>query len=342
MHYRKLGRTGLQVSEIGFGCGNVGGLFVRGSHQDQIAAIDQAVSLGINYFDTAAAYGNGLSEKNLGIVLKELKAPIILATKVRLTYEDLSNKLESIKHSLEASLKRLQRDSIDILQLHNQIAMERGGAGWSQSLSLNDVLGNNGIADVFDKLRSQGIFRFYGFTGLGEAEALLKLIESNRFDLMQAYFNLLNPSSGFMIPPETTIYNFHQIMDKAFQHDMGIAVIRVLAAGALAGTEARHGYASPTVGGPMVPGGDYKADKERAKVMELKAPGNATNSVEMAIRFGLTHPGVSVVLVGFSDIKQIKEAVFYADKGRLTEPTLANLKKLWATDFGKRRIRQSN
>ena len=68
-----LGRTGLRVSEVGFGCGNVGGLLVRGSHETQVAVVRRALALGIDYFDTAAGYGDGLSETHLGEVLAELR-----------------------------------------------------------------------------------------------------------------------------------------------------------------------------------------------------------------------------------------------------------------------------
>ena len=72
MNYRTLGRTGLRVSEVAFGCGNVGGLLVRGTHQDQLDAVTRALELGINYFDTAPGYGDGRSETNLGHVLMRL------------------------------------------------------------------------------------------------------------------------------------------------------------------------------------------------------------------------------------------------------------------------------
>ena len=68
MEYRLLGRTGLKVSEIGFGCGNIGGLIIRGSFEEQLEAVRIALDLGINYFDTAPSYGDGLSETNLGHV----------------------------------------------------------------------------------------------------------------------------------------------------------------------------------------------------------------------------------------------------------------------------------
>ena len=84
MEMRTFGRTGLQVSILGFGCGAVGGLMVRGSPQDQERAIARALEAGINYFDTAAMYGNGESEKNLGRVLAKLKPDVIVGTKVRI------------------------------------------------------------------------------------------------------------------------------------------------------------------------------------------------------------------------------------------------------------------
>ena len=89
MEYRKLGRTGLEVSVVGFGCGNVGGLMIRGEHGDQVRAAARAMELGINYFDTASSYGNGQSEQNLGRVLNELSADVYVGTKVRLGPEDM-------------------------------------------------------------------------------------------------------------------------------------------------------------------------------------------------------------------------------------------------------------
>ena len=83
METRTLGRTGLPVSALGFGCGAVGGLMVKGSPADQERAVARALELGINYFDTAAMYGNGESERNLGRVMKSLKPDILIGTKVR-------------------------------------------------------------------------------------------------------------------------------------------------------------------------------------------------------------------------------------------------------------------
>jgi len=102
MKYRVLGRTGIRVSEIGFGCGNVGGLMVRGSHEEQVEAVTRALELGIDYFDTAPSYGDGKSETSLGRVLEELSPDVTVATKVRIGVEDLNDILGAVEDSLEA------------------------------------------------------------------------------------------------------------------------------------------------------------------------------------------------------------------------------------------------
>src|SRR4051812_38446344 len=119
MEKRTYGRSGLQLSLLGFGCGAVGGLMVRGEPADQERAIARALEVGVNYFDTAAQYGNGESEKNLGRILNKLKPrEAIVGTKVRVP-EGASSIAEAITQSVEASLKRLAREQVDILHLHN-------------------------------------------------------------------------------------------------------------------------------------------------------------------------------------------------------------------------------
>ena len=127
---RPLGRTGLQVSALGFGGGAVGGLMVRGDARDQERAVARALELGITYFDTAPSYGDGASETNLGRVLRRLRPELVLGTKFHV--EPDAPVADSIAASLEASLRRLGREQVDLLQLHNPIAPARprhGAAG---------------------------------------------------------------------------------------------------------------------------------------------------------------------------------------------------------------------
>ncbi len=333
MENRTLGKTGLRISEIGFGCGNVGGMMVRGSHQEQVKAVRRALELGINYFDTAASYGDGQSETNLGRVLAELRPQITLATKVPLRGDDLDDITGAVLRSLEASLSRLGRDSVDVLQLHTQVTMERGGR--RESLGLQDVLGQDGVADAFDVARSRGLVRFLGFTGMGETSALHKVVDSGRFDVVQAYYNPLSPSAGMAAPPGFTGHDFERLIDRAAERSMGVVVIRVLAGGALGGPVARTGHASPSVGGPMVPGGEYDADEARAGTLDFLVAGDVGSRPQAAVRFALMHPGVSTVLVGFSDLAQVEEAAACSGKGPLPDQAMDRLRELWASDFGR-------
>src|SRR5882762_2413859 len=109
MEQRVLGRTGVKVSVLGFGCGAVGGLMVRGSPADQERAVARALEHGINYFDTAASYGDGESEKNLGRVLKTLRPDVFVSTKFTILPEDHGRIAALVTRSLEAGRGRMGR-----------------------------------------------------------------------------------------------------------------------------------------------------------------------------------------------------------------------------------------
>src|SRR5437763_4030192 len=118
---RTFGRTGMRVSALGFGGGAVGGLMVRGSPADQERAVARAIEAGITFFDTAPGYGDGASETNLGRVFSTLRPEIVLATKVMIRPDERTEVGAAITRSVEASLRRLRRESVDLLQLHNPI-----------------------------------------------------------------------------------------------------------------------------------------------------------------------------------------------------------------------------
>src|SRR5690348_13249291 len=128
MEMRVFGRTGFQLSVLGFGCGAVGGLMVRGDPLDQERTVAQAVEAGVNYFDTAVQYGDGESERNLGRVFQKLKpTDVIVGTKVRLPSSDFGRIGVAVGESLEGSLGRLRMERVDIFHLHNAITVKGGG-----------------------------------------------------------------------------------------------------------------------------------------------------------------------------------------------------------------------
>ena len=302
---------------------------VRGSQEEQVEAVTRALELGIDYFDTAPSYGDGKSETNLGRVLEELRPDVTVATKVRIGLEDLDDILGAVESSLEASLERLRADSVDVLQLHSRVAMERDGEGWRGALGIEDVLGEGGIADAFDAMRARGLTRFTGFTGLGEVEGLHRVVESGRFDVVQSYCNLINPSAGWEVPVGFNGYDFKRLIDQAMGQEMGVAAIRVMAAGAVGGEMARSGHALPSLGGPMVPGGEYRDNEARVKGLDFLVSSDVSSLPKAAIRFVLMHPGVSVVMVGFSNIGQVEEAVSCSGEGPLPESSMVRLKETW-------------
>jgi aryl-alcohol dehydrogenase-like predicted oxidoreductase len=127
MQLRNFGRTGMQLSVLGFGCGAVGGFMVRGDPADQERTIARALEAGVNYFDTAVQYGDGESEKNLGRLLQKLKpANAAVGTKVRLPPADFGRIADAITTSLEGSLARLRLDRADIFHLHNPVTLQGG------------------------------------------------------------------------------------------------------------------------------------------------------------------------------------------------------------------------
>src|SRR5207237_1046821 len=132
MAQRPLGKTCLNVSALGFGCGAVGRLMTPGDPSDQRQAVSRALDAGITYFDTAAQYGDGRSEENLGRVMRELGAwsRVVVGTKVRLRAQDLSSPETAIRRSIEASLRRLGRTAVDVFQLHTPIGLPRSGPRW--------------------------------------------------------------------------------------------------------------------------------------------------------------------------------------------------------------------
>src|SRR6266850_159851 len=139
MQKRRLGRTGLEVSLLGYGAGAVGGLFTKGTAADQERAAARAIEAGINYFDTAALYGNGESERNLGRVLNALKADVVVGTKVRLSAEHRADVGKAIAQGMDDSLRRMGRDHVDLFQLHNPLVAKDGGDRLAIDVALNEV-----------------------------------------------------------------------------------------------------------------------------------------------------------------------------------------------------------
>ncbi len=323
MEMRVFGRTGMQLSVLGFGCGAVGGLMVRGDQLDQERTIARAIAAGVNYFDTAVQYGNGESEKNLGRVLQRLKpADAIVGTKVRLPSADFGNIADAVATSLEGSLTRLRRDRVDIFHLHNAITETGGG----EALSVGQVLGD--VVPTFERLRREGKTRFLGLTAVGDTAALQQAIDARAFDSAQVVYNMLNPSTAAALPASYPAQDYGRLFDHTKAAGVGVIGIRVLAGGALSGSAERHPIASP----PPAPIGSamsYDADVVRARrLMPLVEEGYAGSLTEAATRFALSHPAIGTILIGMATPQQFEDALAAVQKGPLPPAALERLTAL--------------
>ena len=323
MEYRTLGRTGLRVSALTFGCGDVGGLMVRGAPAERERGVARAMELGINYLDTAPAYGSGESEKNLGQVLRALKPAAIVGTKWRLTAADLADVAGAVARSVETSLGRLGLERVDLLHLHNLI----GRVGDDRPLGVARVL--EAVVPAVRRLQEQGKVRFFGVTASGETGALHRALASGAIDSAQVVFNLLNPTGAYEVPAGFPAQDYDRLLTLAREQGVGTVGIRVLAGGALSGQLARHPIAMPSVS-PIASGPDYAADAARARTFEpLVTQGHAGSVLEAALRFAVTGEALSTVQIGCSDLAQLEFAAAAVNKGPLSPAALTTLHQIW-------------
>ncbi len=228
---------------------------------------------------------------------------------------------------MEASLERLQRESVDLIQLHTAVTHERGSQ--RGSVSIGDVLGDGGVLEGFERLKAQGLANLFGFTGFGDTDCLHQLIESGRSNSVQTYYILLNPSAGRAVPAGFSAHDYGNLIALAHENGVGILNIRVLAAGAIAGQNPSGG---PTPG--ISPGSSDDDDVRRAAKVAETLTGHKGTMAQTAVRYSLTDPRVSGVLVGFKALSHIDEALAAIDMGPLSDDTMGKLDELYESDFG--------
>src|SRR5919198_5158408 len=184
MRYRQLGRTDIEVSEIGFGCGPTAGLMVYGTPEEQRVAAKRAYDLGITYFDTAPIYGDYVSEENLGRALHDAGIRPLIATKICLEMPDLDDIPAAVRRSVDDSLRRLRVDGVTVIQLHNRVGHARAvrsDLGVGALLTVDDVLGP--VLETFRALRDEGKTRAIGCCAYGgELESVYQVVDSGAFD----------------------------------------------------------------------------------------------------------------------------------------------------------------
>ena len=292
MEYRTLGKTNLKISAIGFGAWAIGGnMWGPQNDADSIAAINKAIDLGVNFIDTALAYGNGHSEKIIGNVLKTRKERIYIATKIPPLMwppapdshaKDAFPK-EKIISSVEQSLKNLDIECIDLIQLHS----------WRKNWT-NDI----DWYETLQELKKQGKINFIGISVHDNMEdEALDLIETGRVDTIQVVYNVLAQT------PRKNLF------PKAIKHNIGIIARVPLAYGALTGKFNEN---------TSFPENDFRANKYSENALKetlekierykkIVGSNEKEKLVSTALHFALSHDAVSTTIPGMRNEKQALE-----------------------------------
>lgn len=305
---------------------------VRGERAEQLRSVARAVDAGITYFDTAPGYGDGASEENLGRALRELglRHRVVVGTKVRLAPEEVGDPASAVRRSLEASLRRLGLDQVDVVHLHNPIEVEGpnpSGSGLPATAALTEV------AAALTRLVEDDLAGHVGFTAVGATHSIKRMAAARAYETAQAYLNVLNPS-GIRPGAAGGQQDFEGFITEASQYGTGLIAIRVYAAGALDGGAERHPIAwLPQQ--PLIPGSAYEADVERTGRLARTAAELGMESVlELGLRFALTAPGVSTVLVGLSSFDHLETAIRWSEDGPLAGDQFERLLEMAAAPQG--------
>ena len=319
MNYRDFGTTGKKVSQLVFGGGAVGGLLINQDDQTKIKAVRRAMEAGINWIDTAPSYGQGRSEEALGWILKEIEEKPYVATKFSIDIDDLSDIPGQIERSLEASLTRLQSESVTLLQLHNQISEHKNQG----MLPVSDILGNNGVMDGLQRLKDQGLIDHFGITALGQVSGILQVIESGRIDSAQVYYNMLNPSAGMEMPPNWPVYDFSGVLAACQAHGVAALNIRVFSAGVIA-TDQRTGREAP-----LTPGDSVESEAAKASAIFQQIGDQFGTRAQTAIRFALAESRLSCVIFGLAELAHLEQALTAEQIGPLPATGIEKIQHIY-------------
>ena len=320
MHYRTLGKTGLQISEIGYGAWGIGKTaWIGASDDESLRALRRSIELGLNFIDTALGYGDGHSERLVGQIVREHKEPICVATKIPPKNKQWparagvpANETFPAEHVIactERSLSNLGLDTIDVQQFHV----------WS-----DEWVGEGDWLEAVRKLKEEGKIRHFGISiNDHQPNNALKLIETGLVDTVQVIYNMFDQSPEDLLLPACE------------KHNVGVIVRVALDEGGLTGRitpdttfdegDFRNGY--------------FQGDRKREvyeRVTRIAADlGIAVEAMpEAALRYVLSHPAVSTVIPGMRSVRNVESNMAVGDGKGLPAEQAAKVKPhRWIRDF---------
>lgn len=319
MHFRKLGRTDIDVSEIGFGAWAIGGSWGAQDENDSIAALNRALDLGVNFIDTAAGYGDGKSERIIGQVLKNRSEKVWVATKTPplpghwppSPYDVAEERYPEkyLRENVEERLRNLGTDCLDILQLHT----------WTRAWNKNPA-----PLDVLKKLQAEGKIRYIGIsTPEHDQNSLIDLMRQGYLDVVQVIYNIFEQEPAA------------ELLPAALEHNVGVLVRVVFDEGILTGK-----YTAET----QFPEDDFRRNYfagdrieravKRVQKIEADIANIALTMPQVALKFALAHPAVSTIIAGIRNVQQAEANVAASDGVALTPELLSKLREhAWLRGF---------
>ncbi|HEX2413899.1 MAG TPA: aldo/keto reductase [Thermoleophilaceae bacterium] len=320
MQRRRLGRTGLEVSEIGYGAWGISGVQWEGAEDDEsIRALNRAIDLGLNFIDTAAAYGDGHSERLVGRVVRERPERVYVASKVppkNLTWpaaegirvEDVFPG-EHVRRFTERTLSNLGLETLDVQQLHV----------WR-----DEWLDEGDWQETVEALRQEGKIRFFGVSiNDHEPESALRIVESGIADTVQVIYNIFDQSAA------------ERLFGAVREHDVGVIVRVALDEGGLTGR------ITPET---TFPEGDFRnhyfrgerkqAVMERVHAIVEDLGIEVDDMAATALRFVLSEPAVSTVIPGMRSVRNVERNTAVGDGQGLPAEQVEKLRRhRWQRDF---------
>ncbi len=320
MNYRALGRTGLKVSEIGFGAWGIGKSgWIGASDDESLSALNRSIDLGVNFIDTALVYGDGHSEQLVGQLIRERSETIYVATKIPPKNEVWPARAgtpvaeafpaDHVTKCTEESLRNLGLETVDVQQFHV----------WSDEwVDKGDWLG------AIQKLKEQGKIRFFGVSiNDYQPENVVKLIETGVLDTVQVIYNIFEQN------PEEKLFPACE------RHNVGVIVRVALDEGGLTGkitpdvTFAEDDFRNNFFRG------DRKQQVYERVTRIVSDLGIAMDEMpETALRYALSHPAVSTVIPGMRTVRNVERNCQIGDGRGLTQEKLQRLKAhRWDRNF---------
>jgi aryl-alcohol dehydrogenase-like predicted oxidoreductase len=320
VRYRKLGRTGVEVSEIGYGAWGIGGSQWGGADDDEsVQALGRAIDLGLTFVDTALAYGDGRSERIVGRVLRERSELVHVATKVpprnRVWPAQDGVPVNEVfpgayvRECAERSLENLGLEHIDLLQFHV----------WS-----DEWVGHGDWLEAIEGLRSSGAIRYFGISINDHQPAnAVRLIESGAVDSVQVIYNVFDQS------PEDELF------PACREHDVGVIARVPLDEGGLTGTIGPDTEFADGDFRSYYFRGDRKRELQERTGAIVADLGIAEDALaKTALRFILSEPTVSTVIPGMRSLRNVERNVAVSDGDGLPDEQREKLRAhRWVRDF---------